>query len=258
MAGYDLYFETKVEFRSKVKEFLKFLQLFYRRHDLEFRFKTTVKNKSSLNVYVTVDGALPTMQYVSRILPRVIDIYLLFNTYKKDVVNNIIIPFVEANQEGVYKITDGVFEIAEKVFNSKPNPFAISNCLIKIARRTRKVNRMSKIIRGIISTIDNWFSGYLDKNGVIILLDQYMEDWLKTRLSLPENSRKGFIDGLNEAFNKGLITKRERYRLKCLHNIRNKVQHRGGNVQNKTVYSMISYCIRILDKYSGSGIHKTD
>lgn len=142
--------------------------------------------------------------------------------------------------------------------NSKPNPFAISNCLIKIARKTRKVTRETKVIRGIISTIDNWFSGYLDKNEVVILLDQYMEDWLKTRLSLPKNSRKGFIDGLNEAFNKGLITKREKYRLKCFHNMRNKVQHRGGNVQDKTVYSMISYCIRMLDKYSGSGVHKTD
>lgn len=99
MAGYDLDFETKVEFRLKVQEFLRFLQLFYRRYDLKLRFKTTVKNESSLIVYVTVDGSLSTMQYVSRILPRVIDIYLLFNTYKQDVIYSIIIPLVKANQK---------------------------------------------------------------------------------------------------------------------------------------------------------------
>lgn len=262
MAGYDLSFETKVKLRPKVQEFLKCLQLFYGEYDLEFRFKTTVKNKRSLYVYVTVDGALPTIQYVSRILPRVLDAYLIFNSYKKDIVNNIVIPFFEANQEGVYKITEDIFELTKKLnahnISATPNNFAISNYLLKIVNRTRNTNRMNKVIRGIIFTIYDWFSGYLDKNRVIVLLDKYMEDWLKIRLSLPKNSRKGFQDALNEAYDKGLITKMEKYRLKRFHDARNRVYHRGGTVKNKTVYSMVSYYIRIIDKYSGSGIHKTD
>ncbi|WP_434578490.1 hypothetical protein [Thermoanaerobacterium thermosaccharolyticum] len=103
------------------------------------------------------------MQYVSRILSRVIDIYPLFNTYKQDVINTIVIPFVEANQKGVYEITDGVFEIAEKVPNSKTNPFAISNCSIKIARKTRKVTRETVVIRGITVLAYSYIPYYQDR-----------------------------------------------------------------------------------------------
>jgi len=62
----------------------------------------------------------------------------------------------------MHKITDSVFEIAYKC-NGRPNPYAISNTLLKKANAIGKNSRESRVIESIILAIDGWFSGILRK-----------------------------------------------------------------------------------------------
>lgn len=248
VAGYDLSFSVKADMRTKVQEFLRYVQSIYKSNELEFHYKTSKLNDNKIiEVYIKIDGPLPAMQHTQRMFPEIFEYYTHVVTRAREVRNHIMIPFFIANKGGLKKITDNIFRISKELGGS-PNPLAVSTTLSNKALSSGKKARESQVYKQIISAIDSWFSGSLSKKEVMILCDQAMEDWLKLKLSLPNASRKGFVDVLNEASNSGAISKMERYKLLRFHKARNRVQHRGGTIRSQTVNSMFKFYLGLLNR----------
>lgn len=78
-----------------------------------------------------------------------------------------------------------------------------------------------------------------------MLVDQGMENWLKAHLGLTPTFKMQFPKLIDLAAQRGLLNRKEAYRVRRFHSTRNRVQYRGGHVQARTVRSMLGFYIQL-------------
>lgn len=248
MAGYELSFKTESKYRKESQKFCQYLQSIYKMYDLEFHYKTKIIS-NELEVHIQIDGNLPAMQHLYRISDDIFQYYLHFVNKGKDVLNNIIIPFLENNKKGLSLITNTVYQISRYV-GGKPNPFSVPVKILKMSKSSCRGHRRSQFIKATLSYFDLWYQGKLNKNNTVILFDKVMENLLKQKVGIPQNSKIKFPDLLERALSAGIITKKEKNKLAKYHVIRNKIQHRNKSIKTETFESMLEFIIQfIMNKY---------
>ena len=248
MAGYDFSFEIPARYRDDARSWLHYFQRYAAMFDLDVSYGTRELSRGRVEAYVTVDGRLPAMQYLYRQLPEGAIHFTRAVGKPTTLARRVIRPFLEANANGIEGITDTVFEHADRL-GLEPAPLSMSTTLAETAVVRGPRSREGRAIQTIVRALDGWISGTLSPKDTVILCDQGMEDWLKARLRLPIKSKEGFPHVVARALENGLISRREAYRLLRFHSSRNRVQHRGGRVRTQTVWSMLSYCIRLIDSH---------
>jgi len=245
MAGYDFSLTISNSYNGMLKDWLKKYRRIAKKYnlDISYRIKSSTKNK--IELYVTVDGKLWAMQHLDRTLPELIVSYIQFSSFK---ANKPLFVFYQKNKEGVNGITNMIFSISSDL-KGRPSGAVLPNSLSdKIDLRNPR-KRDIKAIKSMIDTLDNRLLGRISNKQTIILIDQAMEEWLKSKLNLPKNNRENFPILLEKVLERGIVNKKEKYRLSRFHKSRNGVQHRGKKAYPKTIFSMFQYYVYFLSKY---------
>jgi len=247
MAEYDLEFNTPLRYREDAQQWMNYFQRLAQNLGLEVHYRTRATEQGQTEVYTTINGPLPAIQYLDRRIAREAARYAMASGKPKTLQKHVLAPFMEGQRQGVQNITNLVFDVSNHL-GAEPAKLSISTDLSQRAAPTKSRTRVDKGIKTIIRAIDGWITGDLSDENAVILCDQGVEDWLKSRLKLPASSRDGFHTVVDKAVDKGIINRMEAYRLRRFHKTRNRVQHRGGRVRPKTVFSMLSYCSRLIDQ----------
>ncbi len=250
IAGYDVSFYVKPNMRKPAQQFLRYIRSVYTETGLKFRYRTTLNGK--VEVYIMVDGPLPSMQYIHRKLPTLFYYYILHTPFAKEIVSNIIAPFYKANTGSLKEITSDIFELVSMLesegLQSEPNRFAlgpklITECLMDSRQRLQHL--------AFISLHDRWVAGTLNNKEALILTDQALEEWLKNQTTTCTRfSTDGLPKTLDKAVGKGIILRAEKEVFGKIHSIRSGAQHRGETVDSQSVLKMFEFIIQMLNRFS--------
>lgn len=77
-----------------------------------------------------------------------------------------------------------------------------------------------RAIRTLSRALHGWSSGNLSAGDVVVMCDQAIEDWLKSRMKISEWSTKGLSDLVLMAVERRLLTKAEADQLRQVHMMR--------------------------------------
>jgi hypothetical protein len=77
-----------------------------------------------------------------------------------------------------------------------------------------------RAIRTLSRALHGWSSGNLSAGDVVVMCDQAIEDWLKSRMKISEWSTKGLSDLVLMAAERRLLTKAEADQLRQVHMMR--------------------------------------
>jgi hypothetical protein len=106
-----------------------------------------------------------------------------------------------------------------------------------------------RAIRTLSRAMNGWSSGNLSGLDVLVLCDQSLEDWLKTRLKLSAWSTQDFSALLEKAVVSGLITRIGAVRLQKLHNACARARDEGDAAASHEVEAALEFCIQLVEKY---------
>ena len=84
---------------------------------------------------------------------------------------------------------------------------------------------------------------------VLVLCEQGMEDWLKSRLGLRPWSSRGLPELLNRAIEKELVTRLDAVRLQKLHLARVQLDNTGGAGNTLDAERALELCIGVVEKH---------
>jgi hypothetical protein len=91
-------------------------------------------------------------------------------------------------------------------------------------------------------------AGNLRVLDVLVLCEQGMEDWLKSRLGLRPWSSRGLDELLSRAIEKDLVTRLDAVRLQKMHLARVRLDDSGGG-QRPDAESALELCIGVVEKH---------
>ncbi len=252
MAGYDFEFEVPKRYRAVAQQWMKSFKRLARGYNLDVHYSTKITGRGQAQINATVDGSLYAIQHLYRRLVGEVARYAMMNDQTSEMRKYILPKFILAHRESVYQITDDISRLSDMLesYNfvdvTPLSDLSVSKNLL--ARAEGRRTRLNRAIQTIIQTMDKWSVAELSGEDAVILCDQGMENWLKALMEVPLSSRDGFRDVLDKAIGKGIISRMEAYRLRRFHKTRNRVQHRGGRVRPKTLFSMLSYCSKLVDQ----------
>ena len=103
-----------------------------------------------------------------------------------------------------------------------------------------------RAIRTLARALSGWSAGNLSSDDVIVLCDQAVEDWLKTRLQRSPWSEEPLPALLRAATRQHLITAAEMISLQELHAAR---QNQSRAVSSRAVEAALEFCIQLLEKH---------
>jgi hypothetical protein len=106
-----------------------------------------------------------------------------------------------------------------------------------------------RAIRILSRAVNGWSSGNLAALDVLVLCDQSLVDWLKTRLRLSPWSTQNLPTLLEKAAIKGLITRMEAVRLQKLHNARARARDGGTALVARDVEAALKFSIQLIERY---------
>lgn len=251
MAGYQFVFKYPPCFQEEADQWLRF---FARTADV-FNLCTTYKDKKpkrdSARVVISIDGPLPALQHLHRSLPAQALIFLRATastpSQARKITQHLVSPFMEANEKGLCTITDLVFKTAMD-FHGEVADLAVSTELLQFNGEQSPETRERKVIRSIVDALDQWLAGAITKEAALILCDQAMETWLKTKLEIAPRARISFPEVLSATRDKRLLQDSEVRTLSHGHAERNRVQHKGELTDEETLVNMVSCSFRIIDR----------
>jgi hypothetical protein len=105
-----------------------------------------------------------------------------------------------------------------------------------------------RTIRTLSRALNGWSSGNLSQADVLVLCDQAMEDWLKSRLKMSAWSTPNFPELLERAVTAEVIPKRDVVKLQKLRNARSRRLEEAGS-QTHLVESALELCIQIVERH---------
>jgi hypothetical protein len=106
-----------------------------------------------------------------------------------------------------------------------------------------------RTIRMLSRAMSGWSTNNLSAGDVLVLCDQAMEDWLKSRLEISGWSTPSFPTLLEKAVLKELISRTDAVGLQKIHNARSRAQGSGGDVSGGDAQSALELCIQIVEKF---------
>ncbi|MDH3444222.1 MAG: hypothetical protein OEN50_09895 [Deltaproteobacteria bacterium] len=104
-------------------------------------------------------------------------------------------------------------------------------------------------IRTFSRALTGWLAGNLRVLDVLVLCEQGMEDWLKSRLSLRSWSTRGLPELLSQAIEKELVTRLDAVRLQKMHFARVRLDDAGGGGNPQEVENALELCIRVVENH---------
>ena len=252
MAAYDFIFEYPQRFHNEAKHWLHFFVKTANAKHLSCYYRAVHVSSRKLQCLVEVTGSLSMMQTFERELKSHIDAYLNAVQRPSRVSQYIIESFVQANSNGVTRITKALakFVYAFRYYGLVGmTPLALSPDLHLAVHRRSKRKAHHHALSALTSAKDKWISGVIAKEMAVILSDHAIEQALKVKLNIPANTRTNFPDLLGRALASKLISGREAYRLKRLHRRRNKVQHAGARADRRTAWSMFKFYTDLTNRW---------
>ncbi|HEU4340024.1 MAG TPA: hypothetical protein VFU31_00490 [Candidatus Binatia bacterium] len=106
-----------------------------------------------------------------------------------------------------------------------------------------------RAIRTLSRALNGWASGNLSPVDVLVLCDQAMEDWLKSRLKMPPWSAPSLTQLLTRAAEKKLLARPHAVRLQRIHHARARARDTGTAPTARNVESALELCIRVVEKH---------
>jgi hypothetical protein len=104
-----------------------------------------------------------------------------------------------------------------------------------------------RAIRTLSRALNGWSAGNLSAEDVIVLCDQAIEDWLKSRLKVSQWSARPVTELLVNAVEIKLLTRLDAVRLQRLHNRRTGFD--AVKLAAAEVETTLADCIQIVDKH---------
>lgn len=106
-----------------------------------------------------------------------------------------------------------------------------------------------RAIRTLSRAMNGWSSGNLSALDVLVLCDQTLEDWIKTRLKLSAWSTQNLTLLLDKAVGEKLITRLEGARLQKLHNARARARDEGSVIAANEVEAALEFSVQLVERY---------
>jgi hypothetical protein len=107
-----------------------------------------------------------------------------------------------------------------------------------------------RAIRTLSRALNGWSTRNLTARDALILCDQAMEDWLKSRLKVSTWAMPGRPNLLAAAVKRGLIKRMDAVRLQHIHNARYRLDNdEDGKVVAGTVESALQVCIGVVERH---------
>ena len=127
------------------------------------------------------------------------------------------------------------------------NPQAIFANLTEKERVHGHHSAEGRAIRTLSRALSGWSVGNLSSQDVIVLCDQAIEEWLKTRLELSQWSSRTSLELLQLATEKNLLMTTEAERLKQIVYLREKSE--PGSPSAAEVEAALACSIEIVENY---------
>ena len=103
-------------------------------------------------------------------------------------------------------------------------------------------------MRVLCRAMNGWSTDSLGAEDVLILCDQAVADWLRTRLKISSWSGIGFTHLLVSASERNWISGSEALRLRAIHEARSALQSGAGTMTDADIEAGMMFCIDLIDK----------
>jgi hypothetical protein len=104
-------------------------------------------------------------------------------------------------------------------------------------------------IRTFSRGLTGWVAGNLSVLDVLVVCEQGMEEWLKTRLSLRPWSSRGLPELLGKAMEKNLVTRLDAVRLQKLHLARVRLDDQESSGTPQDAENALELCISVVERH---------
>ncbi|HEV8722055.1 MAG TPA: hypothetical protein VGW77_15600 [Candidatus Binatia bacterium] len=105
-----------------------------------------------------------------------------------------------------------------------------------------------RAIRTLSRALNGWSSGNLSAYDVIVLCDQAVQDWLKSRLNRSPWSAQSVSALMVDAIKENFITRSDAVRLEKMRNIRARSDDEQPIAKNE-VESALEFCIQLIEQH---------
>ena len=201
---------------------------------------------------MTVDGPLPAMQFLGRQIGAKALEYLRLGRHRVDRAKHVVVPFIEANREGVGKISGAVFEVVALLgthgFQAGTSHAVLAPHVLKAIEVKRPRSTKTRAIQRIVRAVDGYMSGQMEGSDVVVLSNQGILEWLKAESSLAEEFRGSFPVVVERAKQQRVVTGQEGYRLRRFHATRNAVRYGRRKPTAKSVRSMLGFHLELVNR----------
>src|SRR5262245_5984409 len=105
-----------------------------------------------------------------------------------------------------------------------------------------------RAIRTLSRALSGWSSGNLSASDVIVMCEQSLEDWLKSRLNRSPWSTRARPMLAVDAVKRGLMSRLEAVELQRIRNLRARADDEG-QISNNEVERALEFCIELIEKH---------
>ena len=105
-----------------------------------------------------------------------------------------------------------------------------------------------RAIRTLTRALSGWSSGNLSASDVIVMCEQSLEDWLKSRLNRSPWSTRARPMFAVDAVKRGLMSRLEAVELQRIRNLRARADDEG-QISNSEVERALEFCIQLIEKH---------
>ena len=150
-------------------------------------------------------------------------------------------PMLRANEQGVERVTEAVFEIADFTGVLGVNPSA-EDPMIDAQSRSHALSAPQRFaLRCFQEMFRLWQDSEVSGSNVMVAFDQSFELFLRSILRISPSKRICHPELLKRAERAAILSGRERYRLSLFHKTRNRCQHQGCPARSETVNSFAEF-----------------
>lgn len=220
------------------------------RYGLSFGVTEFPKSHGKLRLLVNVDGPLSSLQAFGSHLPLRAAAYCKARPDLPAEAARVILASARDSGKGMEAISSIVFSINRKFRQAgvkvKSRTLAVPPSLAKAAKSRRLVRRERDAVRTILSCVRRWTMERLSAKEVLILTDQAVEDWLRSRMPGAKTS-SNFPALTRAGVESRLLSRNEAARLRRFHFSRTRSQHRGKVAASGTASSMLQFLLQLFE-----------
>jgi hypothetical protein len=250
LAGYDFFVRFREELRPELTQWIRHLNGVAWRYELSLGGEDYPKTHGKVRVLVNVDGPLSGLQAFASQLPLRADLYCRSKPELTPEAIRAIRSSVRDSSKGMEAITSIVYSTTRKFrqigAKVKFRTLALPPAVLNASRSRRHPRRERDAVRSVVACVRRWTTGKLTAKEVLILVDQAVEDWLRSRLPQVKAS-VNFPELTRQAVAQKVLSRAEATRLRRFHSSRTHSQHRGRVASNKTATSNLGFLLVLFE-----------